>query len=98
MLIKRVSPLTGMETTLNIPVTEEQIDRWKKGELIQIAMPHLTADQREFIKTGITSAEWANVFYAASRGRPQSPPRVDVDGDVEDNGYDEENDDGEVSF
>lgn len=94
MLIKRVSPLTGTETTLSIPVTEEQIDRWKKGELIQIAMPHLTPDQREFIKTGITSEEWANVFYAASHRRPQRPPRVDEDEDngeaSDDNDYDEE--------
>jgi hypothetical protein len=36
----------------------EQISRWRTGELIQDAMPNLSADDREFIKTGITPEEW----------------------------------------
>ena len=30
--------------------------------LIQQAMPNLTADEREFIKTGITPQEWDDMF------------------------------------
>lgn len=37
-------------------------DRWKAGERIQIAFPFLTAYEREFIKTGITSEEWDAIF------------------------------------
>ncbi|MDP6991347.1 MAG: hypothetical protein QGF89_01525 [Candidatus Marinimicrobia bacterium] len=47
---------------MDIDVTEEQIASWQGGELIQNAMPNLSADEREFIKTGITPEEWENVF------------------------------------
>ena len=62
MLITRKSPFTGKVHTLDIPVTEEQLQRWENGALIQNAMPNLTPDQREFIMTGITAEEWDNAF------------------------------------
>ena len=62
MLITRTSNATGITHTLDIPVTESQLDAWASGMLIHNAMPDLTADQREFIMTGITSAEWDNIF------------------------------------
>jgi hypothetical protein len=43
-------------------VTQSQLDKWQSGELIQNAMPQLSASDREFIKTGITAAEWADMF------------------------------------
>lgn len=58
MLITRTSPFSGATNSLEINVTREQLDMWKAGTLIQNAMPNLTADEREFIKTGITAAEW----------------------------------------
>lgn len=58
MLITRTSPFSGATNSLEINVTQEQLDMWKAGTLIQNAMPNLTADEREFIKTGITAAEW----------------------------------------
>ena len=57
-----ISPFSGKINTQEIPVTEEQFYAWKDGELIQNAMPNLTAGQREFIKTGITDAEWDKAF------------------------------------
>lgn len=62
MLITRTSMVTGIERTVDLPVTQEQIDRWQNGELIQNAMPDLSADQREFILTGVTSEEWNSAF------------------------------------
>jgi hypothetical protein len=62
MLIERESPLSGNKNTLDIPVTLAQIAAWKGGELIQNAMPNLSADEREFVKTGITAEEWENTF------------------------------------
>ncbi len=62
MLIKRHSLMTGVEHELELPVTQEQLHRWIKGAKIQDVMPHLTADQREFIMTGITAEEWASTF------------------------------------
>jgi hypothetical protein len=65
MKITRTSSLTGITRTKEINVTEEQILAWEMGELIQNAMPNLTADEREFIKTGITGEEWDQLFGGA---------------------------------
>ena len=62
MLIEKESPFSGNKNVMDIAVTEEQIASWQGGELIQNAMPNLSADEREFIKTGITPEEWENVF------------------------------------
>ena len=62
MTITKTSPFSGNTNTLDIDVTEEQIVAWQGGELIQRAMPDLTADEREFIKTGITAEEWKELF------------------------------------
>jgi hypothetical protein len=62
MKITRISRLTGNIAIMDLPVTREQLAAWVNGELIQNAMPHLTADQREFILTGITPAEWQAAF------------------------------------
>jgi hypothetical protein len=53
---------TGEVRTLDLPVTEEQIAAYAAGELIQNAFPHLSAGEREFIKTGITDEEWDELF------------------------------------
>ena len=62
MTITRKSPLTGITRTKEIDVTIDQILAWEEGELIQNAMPHLSADDREFIKTGIDGKEFDQLF------------------------------------
>lgn len=64
MQITRTNDLNGKPktTTLEIDVTQEQIDLWESGVSIQQAMPNLTADEREFIKTGITAEDWEEIF------------------------------------
>ena len=62
MLIERESPFSGNKNVMDIQVTRAQIDAWMGGELIQNAMPNVSADEREFIKTGITPEEWENTF------------------------------------
>lgn len=62
MTITRKSPLTGITRTKEIDATIEQILAWEEGELIQNAMPHLSADDREFIKTGIDGEEFDSIF------------------------------------
>jgi len=62
MKITRVSPFSNKKSTLEIDVTARQIASWEKGELIQDAMPNLTPDEREFIKTGVTPDEWDDIF------------------------------------
>jgi hypothetical protein len=62
MKITRTSSLTGNVSTMEIEVTPEQIAAWEGGMVIQRAMPNLSADEREFIKTGITTEEWNSAF------------------------------------
>jgi hypothetical protein len=62
MLITRKSFLTGVERTLDLPITQLQIDAWENGMLVQEAFPNLSADDREFIMTGVISDEWDNAF------------------------------------
>ena len=58
MKITRTNPFNGEVNTLDIPVTEEQIQAYMNGALIQNAFPNLSADDREFIMTGITAESW----------------------------------------
>ena len=62
MRIIRTSRLTGNTSVMDLPITREQLAAWVDGELIQKAMPHLNADQREFVMTGITPDEWNAAF------------------------------------
>ena len=63
MQITRLSMWTGVERTLDINVTKEQLaDYYENGKLLQVAFPTLSPSDREFIKTGITDAEWTKVF------------------------------------
>ena len=62
MKIIRTSRLSGETNHWYMPITQAQMDAWVDGMLIQDAMPQLTADQREFLMTGITPAEWQAAF------------------------------------
>ena len=62
MMITRKSPFSGETNTKEINVTVDQLEAWQNGELIQNAMPNLSADDREFIRIGITAKEWADTF------------------------------------
>ncbi len=62
MEITRTSGISNVTRTREIPVTPEQYRSWQEGMLIQKAMPNLSADDREFIMTGITPEEWEDVF------------------------------------
>ena len=65
MKITRTSKLTGVTRTRELPIIEAQLKVWQDGMLIQAAMPNLNDNQREFIKTGITEEEWADLFGPA---------------------------------
>ena len=62
MLITRKSLISGNINTMSLPITEEQYTAWEQGTLVQVAMPHLTPDEREFVMSGITPTEWAETF------------------------------------
>ena len=65
MQITRKSMFTGAVNTMDIPCTQEQIDRWRGGEMIQNAMPNVSPDHLEFLMTGVTPEEWRKTFGEA---------------------------------
>jgi hypothetical protein len=62
MKITRRSILSGIERTRDLNVTHEAMDRWRSGTLIQDAFPDLSADDREFLMSGITPTEWEKEY------------------------------------
>ena len=62
MLIERTSMISGKTNSMELPITNAQLDRWTGGELIQDVFPDLEIDQREFLMTGITPEEWTRTF------------------------------------
>ena len=58
MKITRTNPFNGEINTIDIDVTDEQVQAYMDGVLIQNAFPQLTAGEREFILTGITEECW----------------------------------------
>jgi hypothetical protein len=66
MLITNISQLSGKETTMELDVTYEQMERFENrrqnGEYVQTIFPNLTAPEREFILSGITPTEWEQMF------------------------------------
>jgi hypothetical protein len=63
MKIVRTSQVSGITRSVDLDVTEEQMALFEGGRVaIQDCFPNLSADDREFIKTGITADEWENLF------------------------------------
>ena len=63
MLVERTSVISGQVNMMSLPITVDQLENYYlKGMLLQDAFPNLSPSQREFIKTGITSKEWDNLF------------------------------------
>ena len=63
MLITKVSPFYGKENTLDINITEEQLQEYLSSDKpIQNVLPFLSAEHREFLMTGITPDEWNRMF------------------------------------
>lgn len=62
MLITRKSQLSGIERTIDLPITQAELDRNTNGELAQRVWPHLSGGDREFIISGITNEEWDKAF------------------------------------
>lgn len=55
----RRSPFSGKSHRAVMKMTERQYEAWTiDGLLIQNAFPHLTAEEREFLMTGITPEDW----------------------------------------
>lgn len=62
VLVRRQSTYTGRWSEQVLPCTMQQFATWRNGALIQDAFPALTSEQREFVLTGLTPQEWAELF------------------------------------
>ena len=62
MKIKRRSPVSGKIRTKELDITPQQLQSWQEGALIQVAMPSLNQEEREFVITGIVEDEWDDLF------------------------------------
>jgi len=66
MQITNISQLSGKETTMELDITPEQLERFynrrENGEYVQTIFPHLTKGEREFLLTGISPIEWEKIF------------------------------------
>jgi len=63
MIITNKSKVSGKIRSMDLPVTAEQMIRYNTGRFtLQDCFPNLSADDREFIKSGITAEEWEEVF------------------------------------
>lgn len=47
---------------MELPVTEDMLERFYNGELVQDVFPHMTEDQREFLLTGAVPGEFEAAF------------------------------------
>jgi hypothetical protein len=66
MLVTRTSQITGKVATLDLEVSQAQLDRIDVRhytlELVQNIVPDLSAEHREFLMTGVTPEEWNELF------------------------------------
>lgn len=62
MKVTNISRLTGKKHTRDLPITLAELERFEAGELAQVVWPHLSADDREFLVTGITPDEERNLL------------------------------------
>jgi glutamate formiminotransferase len=63
MIVRRYCALTRQVEEMEIPVTLERLDDWQQNRrLVKEAFPDLTADQREFLLSGIKPEKWKEIF------------------------------------
>ena len=63
MLISMRNPFSKEVNTLDINITKEQYNRFIEGkENIQTIMPKISADEREFLITGMLPGEFDQLF------------------------------------
>lgn len=60
-----------------VEVYKADFEKWQNGELIQVAMPYLSADDREIIKTGVCPKCWDRMFGI----EPEEDEDPDFDGE-----------------
>ena len=81
MLVKKTSIISGKVNSMEIDITQEQLDRHSAGEHIQHVCPHLSPEEREFLINGMSLEEQEDLYGSFSE-------------DDDDNDYDDNNNNG----
>ena len=68
MLITRKSWISNKIRTLDIEITDVELDQWRAGHSLDKICPYLSESDKEFIVTGITDDEWEDVIRKATDG------------------------------
>ena len=62
-MIVRRSPFSGKTHEMEMMIDPADMNRYENGAgCIQDIFPYLSADEREFLLTGITPKEWSQTF------------------------------------
>jgi len=62
MLITRTNPYTGKPRSIDMNISQTQLNEYNNGKSAQHAFPNLSANEREFIISGITGEEFDALF------------------------------------
>lgn len=63
MKVTKTSPFSGEQHTLEVNVSEEVMNKFKKGKITASqAFGHLSESERRFVVEGITPEEWEDMF------------------------------------
>lgn len=62
MIIQKLHPITGQLNQLDLPITDRQLATWKAGAYVQDAFPQLSADEREFLISGLLPGEYDAIY------------------------------------
>ena len=62
MKVTKTSIYTNRKNTMEIDITEEQYQLWRSGEDIDVALPEITYEQREFLLTGALPEEVDDLY------------------------------------
>jgi hypothetical protein len=69
--VTRRSVISGKVTTLDLPITREELDAYLSGEDEDYLFPELAPPLREFIMSGITPEEWQHWVLGPSSDEPK---------------------------
>ena len=62
MKVTKISILSGTKSERDLDITLEQLIRIGRGQHVQNVVPHLSAEDREFLISGMTEEEQQEIF------------------------------------
>ena len=62
MLVTKKSSISGKINSMELPITEAQLEAHQNGGFAQDVFPNLSVEEREFLISGITPNEWNEMF------------------------------------